>query len=134
VHIVFYSTTEGEAEKKLMKMVAALVPEKDLESADSLERLKKILRRPCIEQTVAILIASSGQELQELRELSELLSFVRLIIIVPDEKKETIDMAYKLHPRFLSFYDSDFTDVAGVIGKMISRQDPGKRRPLENAI
>ena len=130
VHIVFYSTTDGEAEKKLMKLVSALVPEKDLESVDSLGRLKNILRRPCIEQTVAILIASTGKELQELRELSELLSFVRLIIIAPDENKETIDLAYKLHPRYLSFYDSDFSDVAGVVGKMISRQDSGARRPL----
>ena len=108
----------------MKNLVEPLVPEGKLKIADSLDNLRRIMRRPCVEQTVAILLVPTYQELVELRELSELFSFVRLIIVAPDEEKETVDMAYQLHPRFLSFCDSDFSDVAGVVGKMI-RTRPG---------
>ncbi|MFH1136930.1 MAG: hypothetical protein V1816_12720 [Pseudomonadota bacterium] len=120
MQIVFYSAAPGETTDKLKKLVAPLVPKEKMEIAHGLGNLSRILRRPRVEQTVAILLATTYQELVDLKDLSELLSFVRLIVVAPDEKKETVDMAYQLHPRFLSFCDSDFSDVAGVVGKMIN--------------
>jgi len=44
---------------------------------------------------------------------------MRIILILPDEDNETITMGHTLFPRFSTYADSDFKDVAAVLKKMI---------------
>ena len=50
--------------------------------------------------------------------LKDLFDGIRKIIILPDGEQVTISLAHKLYPRFLSYIDSDFSDVAAVLKKM----------------
>ena len=51
--------------------------------------------------------------------IRDLLADIPVILILPDRKKETIHLGHKLCPRFLSYTDSNFSDVALVLSKMM---------------
>ncbi|MCD6199973.1 MAG: hypothetical protein J7K15_15635, partial [Deltaproteobacteria bacterium] len=48
---------------------------------------------------------------------------LRLILILPDREAGTIAKGHILRPRFLTYLDSDFTEVAAVLKKMLSNTD-----------
>jgi hypothetical protein len=70
--------------------------------------------------TVAILLASSKEELLDLLSLRDLLWDIKLILILPDSTPGSIAQGHLLRPRFLSDCGSDFVDVAAVLNLMIS--------------
>ena len=84
----------------------------------SLDELITRLRRPKEGQTILVLFAAAGKGLSDILSIRDLLEDMKIIIILPDRKGETIAKGYTLHPRFLTFADSDFGDVVAVINKM----------------
>ena len=44
---------------------------------------------------------------------------LRLILILPDREKGTISKGHLFRPRYLTYADGDFLDVAAVLAKMI---------------
>ncbi len=80
---------------------------------------------------IAVLLASDREILQRLVSMGDRLLDQRIILILPDKEKETISMGHKLHPRFVSYSDSDFNDVTLVLDKMIEslNKKPFLQRP-----
>ena len=77
---------------------------------------------------IAILLAASKEELQELVSVGELLEDIRIILVLPDTDRDTVANAHILRPRYLTYVDSDFSDVAAVLSKMLSNIHLDKRR------
>jgi len=50
--------------------------------------------------------------------LRGLLTEIYVIVVIPDRKKSTIELAHLLLPRFLSQKESDFVDLQTVLNKM----------------
>ena len=75
---------------------------------------------------IAVLLAASHKELQELLSIKELLQHIRIILLLPDHENETIANGHKLYPRFLSYCDGNLDDVAAVLSKMIQYMDKNK--------
>ncbi len=73
-----------------------------------------------------ILFISTGEELMELIKLYEWLIRYKIILILPDSKQDTITQAHMLHPRFVSWIDSDFQDVVSVVKRMDEQIDTQK--------
>jgi len=51
--------------------------------------------------------------------LSDWLWDTRIILILPDRDRETITNGLKLRPRFFTYADEDFGEVAAVLAKML---------------
>jgi hypothetical protein len=49
---------------------------------------------------------------------------IKIVLILPDRNNETIVIGHKLRPRFLSYTDSDFIDVAVVLENMLKILNP----------
>jgi hypothetical protein len=119
--LLIYSTgTEGAGER-LIKVIELLLPEKKFELCRSIDDLSKRLRQPVFNPTIAILLASSMEELQDILSIGELLEDTKIILIVPDTNPATVAKGHTLRPRFLSNCNSDFVDVAAVLGQMIRK-------------
>jgi len=73
---------------------------------------------PVEPDSVAVLMASDRDELQKMQLLRELLTEIYVVLVIPDRKKSTIELAHFLLPRFLSRKDGDFADLEIVITKM----------------
>jgi len=73
---------------------------------------------PVEPDSVAVLLASNRGELQQMQLLRRLLIEIYVILVLPDRKKSTIELAHRLLPRFLSRISSNFTDLKIVLNKM----------------
>lgn len=126
---VLLLTSNDERGMRLLKTIEESVPRRKLEVYGTIEGLATRLRAPEVSAVVGILLAltETDEELLRIVGISRLLSDVRLILILPDRDDNTVAIGHMLHPRFLSYVDADFQDVAAVLVKMMSRISGGQR-------
>jgi len=85
----------------------------------SIEELAHGLHRLYDHDTIVLLRARDREELLRIVSLRDLLQGLRVILLLPDREEETISLAHRLRPRFLSNSESDFSDTMSVLQKMI---------------
>jgi len=73
---------------------------------------------PIEPDSIAVLSASNREELQRMQLLRELLTEIYVILVIPDRKKNTLELAHLLLPRFLSQKKDNFIDLGKVLNKM----------------
>ena len=73
---------------------------------------------PIEPDSIAVLSASNREELQQMQLLRGLLTEIYVIVVIPDRKKSTIELAHLLLPRFLSQKEDNFMDLSKVLNKM----------------
>ena len=117
--IIFYSTSNGEVRNRLLRIIQTVVSEENMKICRSIDALSKGLRKPRNDMNVAILHASTRTELLDFISLRDLLWDMKIILILPDSDPDTVAKGHILRPRFLSYCDNGFTDVAAVISRMI---------------
>lgn len=118
MNVLFYSSADDEIGRHLQKIIGEIVPEDAIEIYRTIHHLTGRLHRPRYNLNLAIVMAASREELSEIVCLSDLLWDMRIILILPDDQRDTISKGHLLRPRFLSYADSDFSDVAAVLTKM----------------
>ena len=119
--IMLYRSPSSEAGSRLFKAVSRVVNGNRLDLFQNLIELRNRLMTPGRPGSVAVIMAESKSELAELTSWKELLSTSSLLLIVPDEDEATIRQACSLYPRYLSYADGDFSDVASVLAKMLNQ-------------
>lgn len=117
---VLLLTSNDERGTRLLKAVEGSVPRRRLEIYGNIEGLTTRLRAPEGSAVVAILLVLTEEELCRIVGISRLLSDLRLILILPNRDDDTVALGHMLHPRFLSYVDTDFRDVGAVLSKMMS--------------
>jgi hypothetical protein len=129
MQLLLYSSGEGENNKRLVAAVHKVIPKGRIELFKSLGRFSKRLRRPVEPDSAAVISASSQKELRQIRLIRGLLPEVYIILVIPDRKKGTIELAHHLLPRFLSQAGSDFADLKIVLNRMyVNSQKSDSRR------
>ena len=118
MRLLFYSSGDDQDEKRLEAAVHQVIPESKIELFKRLDDLRERLRRPIEPNSIAVLSALNREELQQMQVLRRLLIEIYVVIVIPDRKKSTIELAHLLLPRFLSHVNSDFTDLKIVLDKM----------------
>jgi hypothetical protein len=118
MQLLFYSTGDDQNEKRLEEAVHKVIPESKIELFKRLDDLRERLRRPVEPDSIAVLSALNQEELQQMQVLRRLLIEIYVVLVIPDRKKSTIELAHLLLPRFLSHAKSDFTDLKIVLDKM----------------
>ncbi len=93
----------------------------DIEFYRTIEELTNRFRRPLDDPTIAILVADTGERLEELLARQNLFRNVRIILILPDTEPSTIAKGHNLQARFLTCIDSDPAEVALVLDRMAER-------------
>ena len=78
-------------------------------------------------------LATTKEELSGILSVRELLVDVRIILVLPDQDKDSIKKGHTMWPRFLTYASSDFSDAAAVLRKMIQNSDLHSRKNEEIA-
>lgn len=119
MEVVLYANGKNKATSiRLQKAVESKILHEPLGFFQTIEDFSTRLRQlPRAE--VVVLLAQSHHELSKLISLKDFLEYARIILILPDSERETVSKGLKLYPRFLSYVDSDFKDVAAVLEKML---------------
>jgi len=116
--ILFARLMEGAGEK-LLHIIQRIAPAQDTEIYDSIDRFSQRLRQPTGELTVAVIIANSKEDLLNLLFIRNLLQDIRIILVLPDREKDTIEQGHRLYPRFVSYLDSNLEEVAAVLNNVL---------------
>ena len=85
---------------------------------DSLSDFAQRLRQPMDPNLIAVLFPKDTDQLGELVAIRHLLRDLRVVLILPDSRETTVSRGHVLRPRFVSYADSDLSDVAAVVTKM----------------
>jgi hypothetical protein len=118
MQLLFYSSGDDQNKKRLEASVHKVIPESKIELFKRLDDFRERLRMPIEPDSIAVLSASNREELQRIQLLRGLLTEIYVILVIPDRKKSTIELAHRLLPRFLSQKENDFTDLKIVLNKM----------------
>ncbi len=122
MNLIYYVPDVPESERMLWQMKQDIKPGIRPSICRSLEEFKIELKIPSPGQTIAVLLVPSVIELKELLSIKSLLLSLRIILILPDWRKQTTTMAHKLYPRYMGSVKSDYQDVSAVLKKMINRE------------
>ena len=117
--MLLYATDSGKAKQRLLSVVEDLMADETVEYYQTIEVLTRRLRRPRGDMEIAVLLAANRQDLLEILSIRDLLDNIRTILILPDKSEDTIAKGHNLRPRYVSFVDSDFGDIAAVLTKML---------------
>ena len=118
MQLLLYSGVESEDNKRLEAAVQKAIPKGRIELFKSLMDLRERLRTPVEPNSIAVLSASNREELRQMQLIRGLLPEIYVVLVVPDRKRTTIELAHHLLPRFLSRQGDDFKDLGQVLDKI----------------
>jgi len=121
INVAYFATGLAKDAVRLQGIISAIVPGDEREIFCTIEDLSSRLRQPGERPTIAVLLAASSKDLADILSIHDLLRDIRIILILPDREEDTVAWGHSLQPRFLSYIDNDFTDVAAVLDKMMRR-------------
>jgi hypothetical protein len=117
--IVLFSTIIKGAGEQLLKVIEKLVPPGKIEIYSKVDSLSNKLHQTMDPLPVAVLLISRKEELVKILSIQKQFRNVRIILILPDRKDDTIALAHRLRPRLLTYTDSSFEEVFAVLVKML---------------
>ena len=120
MNVILYTNGKNHAtNERLQKKVESAISLDQVEIFQTNKDLVKRANRFPREIDLAVLLAQSDEQLAELLALKDLLEGVRIILILPNRAKDTVSKGLTLRPRYFSFADSHFVDVAAVLTNML---------------
>lgn len=124
MNVFFYAPMKSSVSKRLQQKIEAVVPIEEMEIYTRIDTFSKRLCKPLLDdRSVAVLLAVTKEELKEILSIQDLITDLRVIVVLPDRKKETIAKGYLLRPRYLAYADGNFSDVAAILKKMLEFQN-----------
>lgn len=117
--LLVFSTKTNAAEKRFLRVTELLLPWKDLIICRTINELSDEFRQPHLNPRIVVLFASTQKELNDILSIREFLADTKIILIVPDTNPSTLARGHTLRPSYLSTCNTDFVDIAAVLGKMI---------------
>jgi hypothetical protein len=127
VKILFYSSIRDYPGIEIRERLKTLVPEDSLELYESIEELARGIRQLYDHHTIVLLQARDREDLLRIVSLGDLLQGLRVVLLIPDREEETISLAHRLRPRFLSNCENNFSDAMNVLRKMLECEEEKSR-------
>lgn len=118
MQLLYYSRGQDMNNRRLETAVHKAIPLRFIEQFDSLDDFGERLRRPVEPDSIAVLSVLNRDELRRMQPLRGLLTEIFIVMIIPDRKKGTVELAHLLLPRFLSQKSDDFAALGKVLEKI----------------
>lgn len=122
MNITYFCSGEDDSCRKVMRVIEIIVAAEKFEVFRKLNELENYLRSSLSPQDIIILQASNLKILRKVAMLKELLFGHCIILILPDGAQETVALGHTLRPRFITYHDSDFLEMASVLCKMLQQK------------
>lgn len=116
---VVYADRKSD-EKKLMTAIRKQVPDQHMDIHETLPLMIESLRTGRYLLTAAIFVINP-KTLDTLLSYRDLMVDIPLIMIITEMDDDTISVAHKFYPRFVTYGENEFDDVAAVVQKMNQR-------------
>jgi len=117
--LLCYINEKTRAGKRLLSVMDGVVPQSQVAVYRSIKDLYRELFQVPGMDFIILLLAHHRKEVEKILAFKDLLLDHRIILIVPHGDRKSVAMGHSLYPRFMTFTDSDFSDVRAVVAKMI---------------
>jgi hypothetical protein len=118
--VVLFPYGDGKSEcSRLQEVLKPVVAKRPLEVFTKFEDFALRVRRFPINIDVAVLSVQNDYQLTALLSLADYLDSVRIILILPYRSHHLTGKGHLLYPRFVTFNDDNYSDVAAVLSKML---------------
>lgn len=121
-NILLCTSPSHQVTTKLKDIIQSISEENNIIPVTSTRDLLHILHKPMNGVDAVVIFRASRKGLNALLHLRDELHRLPLILILPDQKNQTIANGHSLRPRFLSYMDSDFSDVRDVLQNILKKQ------------
>ena len=121
-NILLCTAPSHKVTTKLKDTIQSISMENKIIAVATIRDLTQILHKPLNGVDAAVIFRATRKGLLDLLNLRDALLRLPVILILPDQKNETIAKGHSLRPRFLSYMDSDFSDVRDVLQKILEKQ------------
>ena len=120
--LLLYAKAQNGIFQQLKQVIDSRVSGACLENYSNPEELFHRLRQPRLNIKIAVFAIGSSAELDRLLTLRELLTDMRLVLVLADKDPQTLSKAHALGPRFITFTDAGVDPLVSVVEKMIGSQ------------
>ncbi|MGB9500417.1 MAG: hypothetical protein ACKVE4_11900 [Dissulfuribacterales bacterium] len=119
--ILMYVPRDNEAGEHLLRQFNDFIEDGEMEVIRLLASFTSRLRRPLGSHDIAVLMPPDENSLAWLYELylDNLMNNLRLVIILPEQRDELLNIAHCMFPRYLTDIHSDFSDVKAVLYNLL---------------
>jgi hypothetical protein len=123
VDLVLYYSEEGERRgRKLQEVLNNDLPDMRLEIYTDFEELVTGLQRPEVDPAVVVLVIGSRTELDEFLPLRPILQKTRVVLVLPDQARETLALAERLDPYYIKAPGDDFVELASIVDEILEER------------
>jgi hypothetical protein len=125
--ILIYATPQNDTRKRLQIVLEDIELSSEPIVCHSVDCLNQQLKkRSSLRPAIVLLSVGSQAELDEILAIHTPALFreVKVILILPGHDRNMTLTGLRLQPRFLTYADSDFTEITKVLAKMTGLTDP----------
>jgi hypothetical protein len=123
MNIFFCATRLQEREKRLLRSLGKSFPKVRLEAFHACADLASRLLRPKDSVSAAVIVACRREDITSFLSIRDMISDTGIIFILPEHSPDMIALAHRLRPKFISYLDSDFSELISVLKKMIQARE-----------
>ncbi len=116
--VLFFSGGMQAAENRVRRIIKDVGQKTEIYR--SLNTLSIKFHKPRKDLSHMIFLAPNRETLLELLLIRNQMYDLPIILILPDKKKETILKGHKFYPRFITFMDSNYSDLEQYLYKTIN--------------
>jgi hypothetical protein len=114
--ILVYSAQKDSDEQRLLQRISFT----HVDLCRSIDQLKSCLNVPREMRKIVILVISDHDEMIRISKLIESYPDLLMIVILNQDLFATARDVHKLRPRYITYKDGDFQDVAAVLSRIIN--------------
>ena len=118
--ILLYMKRNRAPANRLQTGIEMIALQNSIEIVRTIEDLPRSFMQPENKPAITIIMVTNKNELLEIISMQHLLNDTKIILILPDDRKDIFTLGCKLYPRFVSYTGSDFKDVSAVVEKMMT--------------
>lgn len=123
MNIFYYSSKPGALGDELLCSVGPLVPPGSLEVFEGMDTFSERMRRLKDPRSVAMIVKPTRKDLRSLAELRGFMKETRILLVLPDQRRETISLALKVFPSFVGYSSEDIPSILSVLRQLSRSRD-----------
>ena len=129
MNLFFLIADDSDGAGPFLRAVLHLVPEDKLEVFDGFAEFSERLRRPRDASSVVLVMGPSQDDLKKLVTVRRDLKDVKILLALADSSPETIALAHRVMPTYISDIENGPTGVVSVLNQVLqSPRPPGSPR------
>lgn len=119
MNLFFLMTGQDGAGEPFLRDAGPLVSRDAVEVFKDLPSFADRLRRPKDPSCVVVILGPSDEDLKRIAPLREYLKDSRILLVLRDQGEETMRLAHRILPTYITYFDNGTSGVVSVIRRVM---------------